>query len=72
MKNLPFFASLAALAAFAFSSTPAVAGSLFFGLSLAAIFSADYLRVIKPLAPQADLVAFTREAPSLPTCARAA
>ena len=58
MKTLPAIASLAALVAFVVLPTPAVAGSLCFGVSLVAIFAADYTRVIKPLTPRATLVAF--------------
>ncbi len=72
MKTLPLVASLAAFVAFALIPSPAVAGSLCFAFSLLTIFAADYSRVIKPLAPKAELVSFTRTAVPARNCELAA
>jgi hypothetical protein len=72
MKTLPAIASLAALVAFVVSPTPAVAGSLCFGVSLVTIFAADYARMIKPLAPRAILVTFPAAVHPAQTCELAA
>gem|GEM_PF-2257906 len=69
MKSLLVLASLAAAAALVSVSTAALGGSLLFVAGLAVLFSADYRRVIQPLAPRAALVAFPRPAQ---TCGLAA
>ncbi len=69
MKSLLVIASLAAAAALVSVSTAALGGSLCFALGLAALFAADYRRVIQPLVPRAALVAFPRPAQ---TCGLAA
>ncbi len=64
MKTLPLIASFAALVAFVSVPTAAVAGLLFFAVTLVTIFAADYSRVIRPLAPRAALVAFPPARPA--------
>ena len=71
MKSLPFISALVAVIALAVVPTPAAAGILFFAVSLVTIFTADYCRAIKPLAPRAEFVAF-RTASPIQVCERAA
>jgi len=72
MKNLPAISSLAALVAFVLFPTPAVAGSLFFGVSLVTIFAMDYSRARMPITTRASLVTFPQPARPAQTCELAA
>ena len=71
MKSIPFISALAAVIALVVVPTAAVAGILFFAVSLVTIFTADYGRAIKPLAPRADVLEF-RSASPIQVCERAA
>ena len=71
MKSIPFISALVAVIALVVIPTPAVAGTLFFAVSLVTIFTADYCRSLKPLTPRADLLAF-RPASTAQVCERAA
>lgn len=72
MKSILSTATLAALVAFAFIPSPAIAASAFLAVSLLTIFVADYTRALKPLAPRATVVAFPRPARPAQTCELAA
>ena len=71
MKTLPLISALAAALALVVVPTPAVAGTLFFAVSLITIFASDYSRIIQPLTPRASVLAF-KPASAVQTCEQAA
>lgn len=72
MKTLPVIAIATALLVFALFPTPAVAGSLFFAVSLLTIFAADYSRIRTPITPRASVLSFPGAYRTAQTCELAA